>query len=229
MARAKPAGKLVEIADAALAAFGRTGFRLTQMTDVAKLCDMSAGALYGYVNDKEALFYIAVLTSIGHLDPSMPLPVLAASTEDMLALLQHEIAGRNLWPLLKAALKREKAADVGGETAGIAGELYDLIAHDRRLIRLLDVCGRDIPEIADFFTRKIRGRYFDDFASYLKNRNAAGQMKDAVATPVSARALVEMVAWMAAHRHGEPIPLKVTEEEARRAVQDLFASALSVT
>lgn len=227
MARAKPAGKLVEIADAALMAFGRAGFRLTQMTDIARLCGMSAGALYGYVDSKEALLYVSVLRAINQLDAAMPLPVPAASTGDMLALLQHEIGKRNLWPLLKAGLKRERATAIADEAAGIAGELYDLIAHDRRLIRLLDACGRDIPEIADFFTRKIRGRYFEDFALYLKKRNAAGATSAAVSTPVSARALVEMTAWMAAHRHGDQAPVEVSEAEARATVQALFAAALA--
>lgn len=227
MARAKPAGKLAEIADAALLSFGRTGFRLTQMSDVARLCGVSAGTLYGYVDSKEALLYISVLKAINQLDPTMPLPVPAASTGDMLALLQQEIGKRSLWPLLKAALKRERAANMADEAAGIAGELYDLIAHDRRLIRLLDACGRDIPEIADFFTRKIRGRYFEDFALYLQKRNAAGARPAAVSTPVSARALVEMTAWMAAHRHGEQAPIQVSEAEARATVQALFAAALA--
>jgi len=227
MARAKPAGKLLEIADAALMAFGRTGFRLTQMTDVARLCGMSAGALYGYVDSKEAMLYVSVLRAINQLDAAMPLPVPAATTGEMLALLQHEIGKRNLWPLLKAALKRERTAGLSDEAAGIAGELYDLIAHDRRLIRLLDACGRDIPEIADFFTRKIRGRYFEDFALYLKKRNAAGATAAAVSTPVSARALVEMTAWMAAHRHGDQAPMRVDEAEARATVQVLFAAALA--
>lgn len=227
MARAKPAGKLVEIADAALMAFGRTGFRLTQMTDIARLCGMSAGALYGYVDSKEALLYVSVLRAINQLDAAMPLPVPAASTGDMLALLQQEIGKRDLWPLLKAALKRERAASISDEAAGIAGELYDLIAHDRRLIRLLDACGRDIPEIADFFTRKIRGRYFEDFALYLKKRNVIGETTAPVSTPVSARALVEMTAWMAAHRHGDQAPMQVSEAEARATAQALFAAALA--
>lgn len=226
MARVKPAGKLVEIADAALTAFGRAGFRLTQMSDVARLCDMSAGALYGYVDSKEAMLYVSVLRAINQLDAAMPLPVPAASTDKMLALLQREIGKRDLWPLLKSALECGRAVRIADEAADIAGELYDLIAHDRRLIRLLDACGRDIPEIADFFMREIRGRYFEDFALYLRKRNAAGATAAAVSTPVSARALVEMTAWMAAHRHGDQASMQTSEAEARAAVQALFAAAL---
>lgn len=227
MARAKPAGKLAEIADAALTAFGRNGFRLTQMADIAKLCRVSAGALYGYVDSKEALLYVAVLSGIGKLDPAMALPVRAASTADMLAALQQEIGRRSHWPFLKAALKREKAASVAEEAEGIAGELYDLVARDRRLIRLLSICSRDVPEIADFHTHKVRGRYLNDLGAYLKKRNAGGQMKADVATPAAARALIEMVAWMAAHRHNEPIPMPATEAEVRGTVQALFAAALA--
>ncbi len=45
MARVKPAGKLADIADAALTAFGRGGFRLTQMADAesrATVTDLAA-------------------------------------------------------------------------------------------------------------------------------------------------------------------------------------------
>jgi AcrR family transcriptional regulator len=226
MARVKPAGKLVEIAEAALTAFGRTGFRLTQMSEIARLCRMSAGALYGYVDSKEALLYIAVLQGIGRLDPAAALPVRAASTADMLAALQQEIGKRNLWPVLKTALKREGATHMREEAEGIAGELYDLIAHDRKLIRLLSVCSRDVPEIADFHANKVRGRYLTDFGIYLKKRSESGQVKADVATPAAARALIEMVAWMADHRLNEPIPMPGTEAEARRTVQALFAAAL---
>jgi AcrR family transcriptional regulator len=227
MARAKPAGKLAEIADAALTAFGRNGFRLTQMADIAKLCGMSAGALYGYVDNKEALLYAAVLKGLGSLDPAMPLPVHAASTDELVAVLKREIGGRSLWPHLKTALTREKPDNFADEAREIAGELYDLIAQERRLIRLFSICSRDVPEIAEFHTYEVRGRYLADFSAFLAKRHAGGHVKAELATPVAARAGIEMVAWMAAHRHNEAIQMQVTEAEARATVQAFFAAALA--
>src|SRR3546814_1805497 len=53
----------------------------------------------------------------------------------------------------------------------------------------------------------------DLFALYLKKRNVTGETTAPVSTPVSARALVEMTAWMAAHRHGDQAPMQVNEAE----------------
>jgi AcrR family transcriptional regulator len=229
LARAKPAGKLAEIADAALAAFGRGGFRLTQMADVARLCRMSPGALYGYVESKEALFYLAMLRGLRELDPAMALPVRAGSETDALKLLERAAASRLHWPLLSAALKRPRAADFADEARGIAGELFDLVLHDRGLIWLLSACSKDLPELAEFHNRRIRGRYLEDLIAWTKKRAAAGQLRPEAATPAAARAVLEMITWMAIHRLHEPIPMNVSDEESRATAADLAAAALALT
>jgi AcrR family transcriptional regulator len=229
LARVKPAGKLTEIADAALAAFGRGGFRLTQMADVAKLCHMSPGALYGYVESKDALFYLAMLQGLRELDPAMPLPVRVGSDDEAMKLLERAAASRLHWPLLSAALKRPKAADFTDEAKGIAGELFDLVLRDRGLIWLLSACSKDLPELAKFHNRRIRGRYLEDFNAWTKKRAAAGQLRPEASTPAAARAVLEMITWMAIHRLHEPIPMNVGDAESRMTVADLAAAALALT
>jgi AcrR family transcriptional regulator len=53
--RMRKPGRLRDIGAAALAVFTRQGFRLTQMADVAREAGISVGALYSYVDGKEAL------------------------------------------------------------------------------------------------------------------------------------------------------------------------------
>src|SRR6516162_6354885 len=56
MPRTRPPDRLDQLADAALTVFGRAGFRLAQMDDIAAEMGVAKGTVYGYVTSKEALF-----------------------------------------------------------------------------------------------------------------------------------------------------------------------------
>jgi AcrR family transcriptional regulator len=52
---------------AALAVFTGQGFRLTQMADVAREAGISVGALYSYIDGKEALLELAFAQALGEV------------------------------------------------------------------------------------------------------------------------------------------------------------------
>ena len=60
MARKRPEGRLDQLLDCATRVFIDKGYRRTQMADVAREMGVSAGALYGYVESKEALFHLLI-------------------------------------------------------------------------------------------------------------------------------------------------------------------------
>jgi hypothetical protein len=63
----------------------------------------------------------------------------------------------------------------------------------------------------------------------MRKRAAAGQLRPEASTPAAARAILEMIVWMAIHRLHEPIPLKMTDAESRTTVTDLAAAAMART
>src|SRR5438477_10528846 len=84
----KPVRPLGEVADAAVAVFTDKGFRPAGISDVAAALGLSHGALYTYVDSKQALLYLALLRvirpdAVGTLTP----PVTAPPSQEIGALL----------------------------------------------------------------------------------------------------------------------------------------------
>ena len=57
--------------------FGRLGYRRTRMADVATQAGLSSGAVYTYVESKEALFHLVFAHAFGQFAEGMPAPPLA--------------------------------------------------------------------------------------------------------------------------------------------------------
>ena len=101
--RRRAEGKLEAVADAALEAFTEHGFQLTQMSEIARRAGISAGTLYLYVEDKEAMLRVAALHAAGQLDPQLALPIQAASVETVLGSIERALVGAKPWACLAAA------------------------------------------------------------------------------------------------------------------------------
>jgi AcrR family transcriptional regulator len=85
MLRRRPENGLDDLVHAAASVFSRQGFRRTQMADIAREVGLSAGALYGYVEGKEALFDLALQRAFLDAPPPPPsLPVPAMLTRSVL-------------------------------------------------------------------------------------------------------------------------------------------------
>jgi AcrR family transcriptional regulator len=214
--RTKSPETLPAIAEAALAAFTSYGYRQTQMADVARRLSMSAGNLYLYVEGKEALFELAMRCALGeHLAPER-LPFAGLGRRRRAAFYRERIVGAAQWPLLRAAL-------VGrAELADVLGELFDGVAKRRRLIWLLDRCAWEIAELRGAFADEVKRAYIVDLTRYVAKTFPAEAPAEA-----RARAVMEMVVWMAAHRHRDPVPPAVDEAAARSATIALGVAALA--
>ena len=106
-ARSKALRSLDEFAQAGVQCFLRGGYRLTQVADVSAAMGMSAGAIYRYVEGKEALFDISV-----HYAAHLPInekhiPVKVGSIDDTW--------GRS------ESLDPENVGDIADEGAGHRG------------------------------------------------------------------------------------------------------------
>lgn len=209
------------VADAALEGFVEGGYRLTQVADVAARLGLSVGALYRYVDGKETLFLAAALHAARILQPPDQLPLTAAALRGADQALRTVIAAEARWP----ALDRAAAAPGAGpdQIAAVGAELFDLLSRWAALIRLLERCGRDRPDVAELFETEMRGRYMADLCAWAERfqRPGAG-LADAA---VLARGAMEAVSWLALRRPRDSSGRGIPDGEARLAAIELFAGA----
>tara|TARA_R110000868_G_scaffold324540_5_gene585398 strand:+ start:1330 stop:2088 length:759 start_codon:yes stop_codon:yes gene_type:complete len=222
----KSAARLAEIAEAATICFSESGFRRTQVADIARQTGVSAGTLYLYADSKGALFHLAVMHVTRQPLNDMTLPVTDPGIEATLHVLTSAVSRRSYWPELSDALASGKAPDLG-VLEGIGGAVYDTLTAERRTIWLLDACNLDIPELNTIYRRNVRGTYLTDLTQ-LMDRLAAPSWS-APQKSIAIRAAVEIIAWAAMHRRRErglPDEYQANETEARNAAKRCFASAL---
>ena len=218
--RRKAEGRLQAIVAAAVTTFSRQGYAATQMADIARAAAVSVGTLYLYAASKEARFDAALAEATNAPPGESALPLPFRGWPDVAARAEGLLIGTARWPRLDAAVAaRGRPSDAA--VLAVAAELYDLIAANRRGLKLIDSCLRDIPELAGLYENDIRGRYLDAMERFAARRCGADK------APVLARAVVEMITWMAMHRHGDTRPIAADEAAIRQGTIDAAASILA--
>jgi AcrR family transcriptional regulator len=218
---------LEDVARAATRVFIAKGYRRALMADVARELELSAGALYGYVESKEALFHLAVGYAIrrewiGELQVPVATPVPGAT----LALVRSWVEAEASFPVLAAALRRRTRADARGELVGVLEERYELVGRHRRLLALLEQSALDLPELADLYYRKARRSQVADLGCYIERRVRAGAFRPVPDPLTSARFVVEAIAWFAWHRRADADSAMINDQTARATTIDMLATAL---
>lgn len=215
MAR-KQATSLTEIADKAVSYITRNGFKQTQMAGLAKEVGVSAGTLYTYVENKDALLSLATTYLLNEENlPDIPLPVRAIPTEAIIEQFIETATKWAQWPVLEQAIAD---ADTSHETLSAVGEeLYGLIRKYWRSIRLLDRLANDRADFAPVHTNQVRGGLVGDLVILLQKSGSPFDMHE---LGIIARAANEGVSWAAMHRH--------LEGEASQAVGDLSEDEICV-
>jgi hypothetical protein len=128
---------------------------------------------------------------------------------------------------LTKALARERVTNVRAELEAIVGDLYDLLARNRRGIKLLDRSAGDYPELAAVWFEGARGGLVAQLANYLEARTRRRLLRPMPDAMVAARLLVETTVFWAVHRHWDPHPQTVEETIAKDTVVRFIAGALS--
>jgi AcrR family transcriptional regulator len=214
--------------DTATDVFIAEGYRRTQMEDVAQALGVAKGTVYGYVESKAALFDAAVRCADGHEplpQPSaLPLrtPKHGSTVASVQARLMKEVADLELL----AALGRSATADPGVELAAIVRDLYVRMSRNRRGIKLVDRCAQDQPELAAVWFGQGRWGQHAALVQYLEQRSAKGLLRTPPSVHVAARLVLETVAFWAVHRHWDPSPQQVAEEDVQASVVDMVVHGL---
>jgi AcrR family transcriptional regulator len=199
------------------------------MEDVATALGIAKGTLYGYVESKAALFDLLVRCADGHEPPpeasTLPLrtPGPGATVAVVRARLIQEVENLELL----AALARPEHPDPHLELAAIIRDLYARMSRNRRGIKLVDRSAQDQPELAEIWFGQARWGQHAALVAYLDRRIAKGLLRPVPSTHLAARATLEMIAFWAVHRHWDPSPQPIDEEDVERTLVELTLFGLA--
>jgi AcrR family transcriptional regulator len=226
MPRVPPQDRLAAVAAAATDVFGRLGYRGTRTADVAAAAGLSNGALFTYVESKEALFHLVFAYGFGHLDVELPLlPLPTPAPGETLGLIEQELR-KVPAPRLRSALQEDEPSDAGAELRGIVEERYDMLARLWPMLAVIERCAPELPELETFYFRRARAGYFARLTEYLEARWAGGHLRGMADAGVTARILTETITWFAGKRHLGRDAQVYDDDLVRRTVTEFLVAAL---
>jgi len=217
--------KLASIADAATEEFGRVGYRRTRTADVARRAGIASGSVFTYVQSKEALFHLVFVNGFGRLD-DVALPLATPSAGETVALIEQELR-RIPTPNLRSALAVDEPPDVLAELRGIVEERYAILERHWRVLRVIERCAVDIPELEAFYFGNLRVGYFSQLTRYLDRRASTGHLRAMPDAAAATRVVSETITWFAWHRR-EGRDARLYDDDAARATVIAFVCAALV-
>lgn len=221
----KPLRPLPEVADAAVTVFASKGFRQAGISDVAAEMGLSHGALYTYVDSKQALLYLALLQTVRpDAVGSLTLPVLAPPSGEIVELLESWMTGQAPTPVIDRSRKPDaRLAEV--ELGALVDALYGFIERNYRVLNLIEKCATDLPDLTQWFFVQRRRAALEMIGDFLRRRIEAGELRPVPDIPAAARYINETVAWFAMHRHGDPDSAMLDDDACRATVRHLLLAA----
>jgi AcrR family transcriptional regulator len=227
MPRSTPPERLTEVALAATRVFGRLGYRRTHMSDVATQAGLSSGAVYTYVESKEALFHLVFAHAFGQFAGGVPsLPLATPAFAETLELIGQGLRKAAATPRLRAALDQADPGDVQAELTAIIEERYDMIERMWPVLAVIERCAVDLPELEALYYQRGRRGHLAQLTKYLEQRAASGHLRTMLDATVAARIVTETIVWFAWHRREDRDAALYDDERARRTVIQFVCCAL---
>jgi len=217
---------LGEVADAAIRVFTDKGFRDAGISDISAALGLSHGALYTYVDSKQALLYLALLRAVRpDAVDALAIPVKAPPAQQLIEAVDAWTVDQTGFKALTEAVGGASTRPVGEELAAIVDELYDFIGGNRHVLALIARCADDLPDLSQWYYVRRRRAMIQALGDYLSTRIASGDLRPVPDVPVAARFVVESVAWFAMHRHGDPDSAMIDDRVSRTTVGHLLVAA----
>jgi len=226
MPRKPAANRFNTLIEIATRIFIQKGYRRTQMADVTNAMGLSSGAIYRYLESKEALFDLIVRAAVSPelLTKQIELPIPTPQPGSTLSYVRQVVLRKGRFPVLEGALGQKKVGDARVELESIVRELYRVMARDRQGIMLVERSALDWPELAFIWFGEMRARLIDQLASYLESRIVRRQLRPVPDAKAAARLIVETCAFFAIHRHEDPFPTPMDEVLAEETVVDALVN-----
>ncbi len=227
MTRVQKSAKVAKLVEMATRLFIDKGYRLTQMADVTEAMGLSPGAIYRYVESKEALFDLVIRAGATPEQPfdNLKLPILTPKPGATVRFLRETLHREGQIKSLESALSRKSVDDPKEELAGIIRELYSRIARYHVGIKLLDRSALDWPQLAELWSGQLRGALVEQLASYIQQRIDGRLLRPIPSPRATARLIIETVAFFAMHRHYDPFPTPMDDQTAEDTVVDALMHA----
>jgi AcrR family transcriptional regulator len=224
-----PDDRFEQLIETATQVFIEQGYRRTQMADVAEAMGVAKGTLYLYVESKEALFDLACRWADGPrpVPPPDALPVRTPAAGTTLAYVGERLAREGQVPALTAALAARRVRNAGDELARIVGELYDVLARNRRGLKVIDRSARDMPELADLWFSGARGGFLSLLTQYLEDRLRRRVFRPVPDVAAAARLILETIVFWAVHRHWDAHPETIDDATAKATVTRFVVGTLA--
>jgi AcrR family transcriptional regulator len=227
MPRSASPDRLDQIVAAGVRVFAARGYRRTLMSDVATEAGLSPGALYRYVEGKDALFRL-LFTHNQATPQTLPAPT--PTREALIDSIVARLAVLAATPALDAALSSTRPpADIEAEVRAVVSERYDLVANNWQLLAVVERSSMDLSELFDVYFTFGRRELTGKMARYLAARHRQRRVRLADDPFLVARFIEESLTWFAWHRHSDPDPQHLDDGHARRAAIECSVTLLLPT
>jgi AcrR family transcriptional regulator len=202
--------------------FTDKGFRAAGISDVSAALGLSHGALYTYVDSKQALLYLALLRALRPAAVNaLAVPVTAPSSEKIVELLEAWTAEQADVP----SFARSPSPPADQALGDLIDALYGFVERHQHVLKLVASCAADLPEVAQWYFVQRRRTTLDRIGDFLRRGIRSGELRPVPDVPTAARFIVETVAWFAMHRHGDPDSAMLDDATCRRTVRHLLLAA----
>ncbi len=196
------------------------------MANVAVEAGVSAGAMYSYVESKEALFHLVFAHGFGRLDPEdSGRPLATPAMADTVKLIGQGLRKATATPRLRAALESDAPSDVRVELTAIIEEWYATIESVWPLLAVIERSAADLPELEVLYFQRGRPGYLAQLTRYLDMRAGSGHLRATADTAVAARMLLETITWFAWHRREDRDAKVYDDDRARTTIVELLCDA----
>jgi AcrR family transcriptional regulator len=209
MPRVTPDNRIPDIVKAAIRVLALKGYRLTQMDEIAEQAKVSKATLYYYFKNKTHLFQYVLEHGRPNGGASLPPPETTSSLSEreLLQLLKKRLKEDTRLNSIRSCMDAEpKRIDLPKEMAAITEELWDLTEKNRVQIIILERSFLEFPELAEIFDTYARGRILKQLGDYLALRIKQGVIRALNSVPVTARFMLESVAWFGKRAMGGSPP-----------------------
>lgn len=227
MTKGTKSTRLAKLLETATRLFIGKGYRRTQMEDITQALGLSPGAIYRYVESKEALFDLIVRAGalLEHSFDDLELPVPTPKPGATVRFLRETFQREGRIQSLESALRHKSVDNPNQELEGIIRELFARVARYHVGIKLLDRSALDWPQLAELWSGQLRGTLVEQLAKYLQQRIDGGLLRPIPSPKAAARLMIETVAFFAMHRHYDPFPTTMDEKTAEETVVDTLVHA----
>jgi hypothetical protein len=100
------------------------------------------------------------------------------------------------------------------------------MARNRKSLKLVDRCALDHPELAAAWFDEGRWAQHAALMRYLERRIAEGVLRPVTSVSIAARLVLETIAFWAVHRHWDPSPQPLVEEQVEPTLVELVLHGL---